>query len=677
MPRVQPVEGLSDEMSRSDKLGLELDDHFRCFLIERSLFMTDLDPFEIYKDPEARRRVESRTDFCLSCASSTRTTSSLRLEFTDHDRKRSRFALYNGIFHIYLMLKSFLVFAIQFLLFRHELCDKATTGTTGTNGSSEQSKQADCSEPPFDYARLQRIGNFIGNPYAVLGESSSHLYIGLMGLAITRLIAFPLYHHKRRKLDMASLRFLLRPRLEQRRLDAVARRKLLDIQMSMSHSLENRIKSLEGAMARARATNSQAVAVVMTRGAPGIRISDVDGCDLLKRPNRVGVAALGLSMREDCAIISGHVRALSEPAALMSSLRPRVYQLEWHSFMKRRVRALAHLLLATLSILALITSLVVAYSNLKAHQKCYEQPTLQQQQRNYTAIIRPGLSRVPSDDTKCRRFTLSDSILFLEVSYCLFFCALYESNHLVLCGASIIMQTQLINSTRLDLLRGGRELMTGQYKRLAIAHEARLRGETINESKWRRMSVQRDRLLLQLVAKLFVVERELADGFRAIALQAIVYLYHGANTILLLFLANGKRTVLSVRMRHALLVLLWVWINSIALLCCSLRARVNQLEKQLWSMMACIGSIQMQDETAVLASRPGAWAQLGPESSNHELRMLSVIGEIWRKYVLTTSGNSRQYCVRSLGVSLTYQRLIELNFMAIFIYSLTWNRANH
>lgn len=162
-------------------------------ILDWSLFVCNLDPFELFKDEETRERLRFRLG----------QSSEFHLNYNQQDTMRSKLARLNRLFASYYLVKMYLIGFVHHCLLEHEFRRQLSR------------------EPLIGLDLLFKLRSLLGNPLGLLVGSALYFYQGWAGLVFIGIVLVPRYYkRKKQKLDMTHLRFMLRPHLERARMNS-------------------------------------------------------------------------------------------------------------------------------------------------------------------------------------------------------------------------------------------------------------------------------------------------------------------------------------------------------------------------------------------------------------------------------------------------------------------------
>ena len=181
-----------------------------------------------------------------------------------------------------------------------------------------------------------------------------------------------------------------------------------------------------------------------------------------------------------------------------------------------------------------------------------------------------------------------------------------------------------------------------------------------------------DRLLLESLIKLIVCEQELADNSHSIAELTYHPLYYTGTLVFLLILGTQFNLAGSNLPRIFSCTTIWTNFNLVVMTCALIYSRIVELERIMLFILAPYVPIL----GAHLTSDQRDAAKVGRRKQAYDnVRPCSFAADMWLKFVYATSSDIKRYCSCPLGVQLTYEKMIEINFFIVFIYSLSIGRG--
>lgn len=576
------------------------------------LFACDLDPFELYKDATTREQLTHKMG----------QSRELQLGFTKGDVLRSRLGHFNRLFAYYFLIKFILISVVHYCLLEHEFRHQLSR------------------EPLMELKLLLQARSFIGNPYGVLAGFAFLMYIGMSSYLFFLVVIVAQRYYRSKKLDMPCLRFCLKPSLEQARVNSIVQLKLVQL------------NSLIESNSECRNVESRLYSRLHTR---------------LEAINQ------RMELHKSCQQLQLEARQLTH-------LMPEVYSQKWQERLSKYLDTIIILMIITLACLSLIVFGSVGILLYWSHT-CAVPPhnAVDTTSNKFTT---DDASRSVHANVYCRPFTLADGLCLIDLCYAGVLLAAFEIYTICTCIVHYLSHMRLIETTSAHLELCNDKLMQ-QIVSLKTSFATRTQHKTstkISQQQQRWESAERYRLVLDQLVRLLVFEVELHDGLRSLTELSTLFSFHVFAILPLNIIARKFKTNYSQQLNNSIIVFIWALFNVFALICAHSYARYTRLHQHYWSISARLMEIEFLLESSSSAELEGDGLR---EMSNQHTRLgvalmdhqgpttLLIIRRIWFKVTKASESNAKNCMVRPCGVTMMFERLIELNFLALLALTIT------
>lgn len=652
-------------------------------ILKTCLFIQDLDPFAVFRTrtgsgSSRARRLSSSPDNLERGqlgpkAQIGRYSDGLKLPQMEVDRIRTKLAKFTRSFAAYFYTKTLLIALVQFSLLKHQ-----------------QSEPGEWAAFVLGPAVCGQLVQLLGNPLESLKDISILCYVSPSGYMFVCSTLISLYYKRRWPLDNSPLRLLLAPQYELKRVDLGIRSKLDILCASFSTYRLESWRCFQ--RIRQRSLSSGSVKLFKQNLAARIQMDR-------------------LQMREEKFI--GQMQRLldelrSNPAELVQ-FRPANLSLDYYAK------------------LAAIAGLTVPYffANFVTVAASYGGPF----------IYLPYAARCPQlDCTLAQVYSLPELLLSLEIWLTLGLCVLFATRNLSLLVLLVINQLKLIKETGRQLA-GCRELILVALDRAARQPRDQLEGDRTfelalleanqvgqirailerehqlrsrffsndDELHWQRdgrlSEGARNTLVLKNLLKLMVSDHELGRNSRCISMEVGEQFYYVFMTLFLIAVHNQFRMPETDLARTCIVLVTWLEMNLVTVACAYCHSRLLELKRNFWPLLAA--SLQLYQDCytrpiegrqhAIELAKPLAarWQRQSSSSSLSrtatievapaaderqslaQLKCCSFVIDRLAKLVHLSSLNADAHCPRVLNIKLDYERIIQVNFFVVFVYSFT------
>lgn len=613
------------------------------------LYLHDYDLYGVYKtqqheeeEEEANKTTANRSKYGLR---SLYLEPELQLVRTKEDALRHRRTQALRLFVSYFFIKASIVSLAQYTLLNYEYLVPRT-------------HQAPLLSRPW----AELILNTLGNPLYVLRDFAVIFYAFPAGLSVLNFVWLP-QRYKRKPLNVAVLRFFQSPGHELKRIDLNIDRKLSNLRSSL------RVYWFEKRHQLVRQTRGS----IFVRGTKGER-------QLYSSRGQKSSLCLNELLKVEEAYCS-HLRqflvhlspALKHPTSrAYGSLRPATYGAAYYF---ESVKNLTSLLVGTNVFYFVCCGVIISFMQVNTfNYKC----ELYRQKLTTSDVCNPF-----------KIYTLAEGLILLELPVIMLLSLWVSALNLALHTLAMKNQTELIASIQQELSNCKNFIL--HYKQHFIHSSSCIPKLCINgENKqliWQTLEhrLKLDKYLLHSLVRLLVCENELLDNSENISELSLLVMYYAFGTTIYAILGGRLGLKDTFFIRQFIVGATWLNFNLVAIACAHVYARIVQFERTMWLVLAANASTFTQTLNYFNLPRDEDLEQQDGEEDGEDdddddyekdydylsSRSCSFASDLWIKFVTATSINMERYCARPLALRLTYQMIIELNFFAIFAYSLS------
>ena len=244
-------------------------------------------------------------------------------------------------------------------------------------------------------------------------------------------------------------------------------------------------------------------------------------------------------------------------------------------------------------------------------------------------------------------YNIVQKITLLEIMFSLVMNAQATCTHVSLLVMVIRTQGELIKSARLQLERCVEEL--GRCRDFIADHNL------LQDYQLLECRKQASQVMLKTLIKISISEVDLKSNFRCLSEFTAHFIFPACLMLFVTYITNGMQAD-SDYIRQQTMVSVWIIVNNVVILSSYVAARVRNLKKFYWNILAIHSEVSL-----LLLDRGGD--QISDVSSHYVCNM-------WNKFVFSATMNADEDCAQPFNLRLNYKTTIELNFLAIFIYSL-------
>lgn len=627
--------------------------------MKSSLFIQDVDPYAIFKDDKlissnagkrgarwmaAEEGHLPRHNFHLDAMNR---SDGLRLPHTKMDRFRWRLAKMLRMFAAYYYAKMILACMVQYTLLRYQ-----------------QYVSRDQSEPFLSRGMTQKLAQLIGNPLFPLKNTSLLLYVASPGYIFFYLVLLPLYY-RRHPMDNAPLRFLLDSKHELRRIDACIRLNLTKVKDSLNTYRKKQLEQLGECMHRVRSqslTGPPASKHFHLSASRGLLVYQLDQ---MKRHEEY----YGRQMHHLLVDISS--KSLER-----ESFRPETFSMEYFA----RICSLMQPIFWG--------SLVIISSSMIAVSLAY--------------YMIPYMGRCPElDCNPLGVYSFSEALMSSEMVIISVMSTFIASLNLIQISLITINQLGLIGTIKRELFASQKLISAAQDDGKLLEQVARQRSTTIEElgNIWTQSQHQKhkptflsrvkvDGNMLRSLVAILVCDEELARNSRCISMEVLDPLYYALLIIFIITINSLFKVPDKNFVQNFLLAVCWIIVNMTAIACAHIQARVLEFKRAMWSTLAASLKLHQGCYHEWPNDNPFHRKQLAPggslrirqsirrrtvERSNVEqsFKCCTFVVDMWVKFIHSSVSHGERHNPRLFFVEISYQRLIEANFFAIFVYTFT------
>ena len=137
-------------------------------------------------------------------------------------------------------------------------------------------------------------------------------------------------------------------------------------------------------------------------------------------------------------------------------------------------------------------------------------------------------------------------------------------------------------------------------------------------------------------------------------------------------LLSGLHTQAAATLWYFIIIAVFVVGNVMPLTCSYLYARAIQLERIYWSItaerMRAILVIERLNKSRNMSTYCCVKRPVKPALLTVPADCLS---QLWDKFTIAFSSNTAQFYIAPIHIQLTYRRIIEINFFAVLLYTIT------
>lgn len=452
-----------------------------------------------------------------------------------------------------------------------------------------------------------RLAALLGNPLTSMRDLAIILYAGPTSYTFA-LITLLRDHYQSQPMDNAPLRLVLDPHHELGRIDASVRAELRQWQVSLKIYRVGQWR------------RHQRIRAELLAGG---------GSSALPRPQMVKanfaarVQLDGLRQREE-HFCSKLTRLLEQLRAKRSELRPANMTPAYFQRMSTFVRATVLANTASCSTLSL--GFLTPF------------------------FFLPYLEKCPARD--CNPFGIlsgPELVLGLEMVLIVVLGTVLSVGNMTHSALLAVNQLTLIKSMRADVKQCRRSLGLGLISE-----------KEDHERDWPPDDYVSQ--LTKLAIKLLVCNRELKSNSRCISLEANQHLPFPVTGILAIALNNQFKIPETYLFRNYIIIFTWIEINLVLISCAFVHSRLLELQRDLWHFLAA------NHELHQACYRRHGGQLVG---SIGKLRCCSFVMDKLSRFVHLLSFDVWRYCPTIMNVAIDYQKIIQANFFAIFIFSFT------
>lgn len=264
-------------------------------------------------------------------------------------------------------------------------------------------------------------------------------------------------------------------------------------------------------------------------------------------------------------------------------------------------------------------------------------------------------------------FSKQDLVALVELHIGLCLAFMVFSNQIALMAHSLIHQLRSTASMRQDLkqclfLIIAHFSKSRHLRRFTLLRRFRGSGGRVTQEIVNPPSKSDEHLLgvslLRTLVKLLVTKDELRRNANFVSQIVESFLSSMGVSLVLALLGERLDDLKIVWLRSVIIITIWMALNLVLLVCANAFARIIDLQRVSWSILA---RLEMFNE-------PTHSAQV--RIKNREASDLDAIVSHWRKFICSGALSDLRNSVRPFKMSITYRRAIRLNFLIISFASL-------
>lgn len=323
----------------------------------------------------------------------------------------------------------------------------------------------------------------------------------------------------------------------------------------------------------------------------------------------------------------------------VASLVPEVYSEHWHeklSHLRDRFLIWTMLCLIVMS----LAIYIVAFREIRAAHVCGASRELSAN-KTLAQLV----------DYNCKRMTAADLVCMAEMAMMAVITVCMELQWIAASGASFLGHAQLIKSIRASLCRCNKQLALAQQMTGAEIDERAPILDHINS------------LMLRQLAQFMVNEIELQNGVSSLTHCTTYFSYTVLCATFLHTMTARVSNPVTQPLKTMVLCIIWLGFNALGFTCAHSHARHVALLKHCWSVSARLTEI---------CSKGAPRARNAPKLKG-SLMLLTM----WQRLVVSAGNNVWRCLVRPLGIGLNFERIIELNFFALLLLTISSDNSTN
>lgn len=593
------------------------------FLVEATIFLTNIDPQIVYKPVVAAKRLQVRRVFQSPL---------LGLPKTRKDQNREFYTKIRNLWLFYATSKLFVLSIVQLVQrehYRESLIFRMTNPGLKASSPAELIAITNGSNIPIALHIASSISELLGNPLNRLMGASTFLYASLTGNLLQCLYAFSRAHNTVEPLELTHINLFLNHRHEIKRIDLMIDEKLNALLSQIREKLNgcrdySRIFQLSRQQ-RQRSGQSE----------------HEDENSLIEHLNECCKCLDGIEYQMSDEALTELYHIIKSLKSQMNTMRPAIYcpqyQLE-HSvtFLKILFYVVLFLILPIL-----IVPIQLYINSIKS--RCF-------------------MYNLKPDECNLRNtFTLQDVLTCIDVNLCMFMITLTFVAQIILIVGSVKSQSISLHSLKLDL----EDCLSKLQIKNSLTSKDEDSGRNLNSRQdsckpsekkyYEQLKRDTDTILLRTFMKLIMTEDDVRSSSHFISKTLDTFLF-SMGFSLILSLICGKlefNNLISFEiqfLRSSLVIWLLIMSNLVLLYCAIHHSNTIKLDKLIWSVIG-----------QMIAS-----ANRSKQAYNRDL-----IGSYWSKVAHGHSINDARNSVLFFRImSIDFKRLLELNFIFISMASL-------